>query len=390
MLALTHIRPCVLLLFFAHCLLHLNACSTAGPSQSAQLSKNTASESDYQPIAKSAYDVDGDGIPDAIDLCDNTPGPQPVDFEGCPIFAGALQDVDFPADEADLNNRARRSLDKLVLRLQRYPEVVLAIDAHTDNRGSGQVNLELSKRRVMAVVRYLVARGVPPHQLRPYGYGESRPIISNATPEGRRQNRRIEVSVVLQPEAGEQPQPRVSHTIYSNQIGFPAMQQAKYPLMTLWSNMCRAGILALLGLLITGCGTMQSAQQERAAPAAMRAQLDGSIRYDTTDQQVAELWSAAEEARRNDEDDAALDFLYQALDISPENGLLWSRAAEVQLDNNQALMAENLALKSNAFAADNSALLHRNWLIIEHARSLRGDLLGVRDARKRVQQYQYQ
>jgi len=126
-----------------------------------------------------------------------------VDFEGCPIFAGALQDVDFPADEADLNNRARRSLDKLVLRLQRYPEVVLAIDAHTDNRGSGQVNLELSKRRVMAVVRYLVARGVPPHQLRPYGYGESRPIISNATPEGRRQNRRIEVSVVLQPEAGE-------------------------------------------------------------------------------------------------------------------------------------------------------------------------------------------
>jgi len=105
---------------------------------------------------------------------------------------------------------------------------------------------------------------------------------------------------------------------------------------------------------------------------------------------VAELWSAAEDARRSNNDNAALDLLYQALDLSPENSLLWSRAAELQLDNDQALQAENLALKSNAFAGDNSVILHRNWLIIEHARTLRGDLLGVRSARKRVQEFQYQ
>ena len=68
--------------------------------------------------------------------------------------------------------------------------------------------------------------------------------------------------------------------------------------------------------------------------------------------------------------------------------MLWSRAAEIQLDNDQALIAENMALKSNAFAGENPDLLHRNWLIIEHARSLRGDLLGVRSARKQVEIYQ--
>lgn len=149
-------------------------------------------------------------------------------------------------------------------------------------------------------------------------------------------------------------------------------------------------LLVVCSVALAGCQSLQPAPTETPQPAQLRAQLDGSIRYDTDDQQVAELWSAAEDARRNDNDDEALNLLYRALDISPENSLLWSRAAELQLDNDQALMAENLALKSNAFAGDNPAILHRNWLIIEHARSLRGDLLGVRSARKRVQQFQYQ
>ena len=62
----------------------------------------------------------------------------------------------------------------------------------------------------------------------------------------------------------------------------------------------------------------------------------------------------------------------------------------MQLDNLEAAQAENFAIKSNTFAGDNTALLYRNWLIIEHARDLRGDLLGVRSAHKKVQQYQYQ
>jgi len=160
--------------------------------------------------------------------------------------------------------------------------------------------------------------------------------------------------------------------------------------MTFRSHKLLLALFAGISLFLQGCQTLQPAAEADEPSVAVRAQLDGSIRYDTENQQLAELWSAAEDARRNDQDDEALNLLYQALDLSPQNSLLWSRAAELQLDNDQALMAENLALKSNSFAGNNPALLHRNWLIIEHARSLRGDLLGVRSARKRVQQYQYQ
>jgi len=203
------VRYPALLLLVGLLLGQLSACASSGPSQNAAGGANEGSaagnSADPLPRAGAAFDLDGDRIPDAIDLCPGTPGPQPVDFEGCPIFAGAIRDVDFPPDSSVLSNRARRSLDKLVLRLQQHPEVVVAVDGHTDNRGSGQVNLDLSKERVMAVVRYLVARGVSPQRLRPYAYGESRPIISNATPEGRSLNRRIEVSVVLMPD-GDQTQ----------------------------------------------------------------------------------------------------------------------------------------------------------------------------------------
>lgn len=164
--------------------------------------------------------------------------------------------------------------------------------------------------------------------------------------------------------------------------------------MTSWSIKNLGFLFAASLLFVTGCGSFQ--QPAAAVPltptqsASAKGLLDGSIRYDTENQRVAELWSAAEDARRRNDDSAALNLLYEALDLSPENSLLWSRAAELQLDNDQALLAEDLALKSNAFAGENPVIMHRNWLIIEHARSLRGDLLGVRSARKRVQEFQYQ
>lgn len=117
---------------------------------------------------------------------------------------------------------------------------------------------------------------------------------------------------------------------------------------------------------------------------------DGSVKGNTDFAKVAELWASAEEARTNEENTDALAFLYDALDISPQNPLLWSRAAEIQLDTLEAALAESYATKSNAFAEENRPLLYRNWMIIEHARNMRGDLLGVRSAHKKVQEYQYQ
>jgi len=116
---------------------------------------------------------------------------------------------------------------------------------------------------------------------------------------------------------------------------------------------------------------------------------DGSVRGNTNFEKVARLWAAAEEARLNEQDQAALQLLYEALEVNPQNALLWSRAAEIQLDTLEAALAESYATKSNAFAADNRLLLHRNWMIIEYARNMRGDLMGVRSASKKVKEYQY-
>lgn len=140
-----------------------------------------------------AEDADGDGVADAKDACRSTRVLDAVDERGCSPFEGVLDGVDFASGGSSLSSSAREALAPLARALGERPEVRLEIQGHTDNRGPAAGNLVLSKRRVMAVVRYLVAEGVAPSRLEPWGYGENRPIASNATPEGRARNRRIEV-----------------------------------------------------------------------------------------------------------------------------------------------------------------------------------------------------
>lgn len=163
------------------------------------------------------------------------------------------------------------------------------------------------------------------------------------------------------------------------------------------------GVWVLLSSLIiglTGCAAMQNAANKDSQkpttdiqPAARisitgTVLSDGSIRHDTNSARVAQLWAAVEKARANDNAEAADRYLKEAISISPEDAVLWSRAAEIKLTLLEPALAENYAAKSNVYSVDNPTLQHRNWLIIEHARELRGDLLGVRDAHKMVQKLQ--
>ena len=141
-------------------------------------------------------DGDGDGVADAQDACRATRILDAVDVRGCTPFDGVLVGVDFSSGGSSLTAAAREALAPLARALAERPQVRLEIQGHTDNRGPAAGNLVLSKRRVMAVVRYLVAEGVAPSRLEPWGYGENRPTASNATPEGRARNRRIEVRVL--------------------------------------------------------------------------------------------------------------------------------------------------------------------------------------------------
>ena len=155
---------------------------------------------------------------------------------------------------------------------------------------------------------------------------------------------------------------------------------------------CRPSLplVCAAALLLGGCAGMRGADEPPPSVSTPAATLpDGSVRVDTDDERIAQLWTAAEEARRLGNDSAALELLYEALELDQRNALLWSRAAEIQLDDENPAQAENFAVKSNAFAGDNNTLLYRNWLMIEQARDMRGDLLGMRSAHKRVQQYQY-
>lgn len=150
-------------------------------------------------------------------------------------------------------------------------------------------------------------------------------------------------------------------------------------------------VVFLAILSITGCAGMRPVDTKKSEPFTPTfTRPDGAVRVDTTDESVAQLWASAEQARLDGRSGVALELLYEALEVSPQNSLLWSRAAELQLDSLEAALAESYANKSNAFAEENAPLLYRNWLIIEQSRSMRGDLLGVRSAHKKVQQYQYQ
>ena len=76
--------------------------------------------------------------------------------------------------------------------MARHPEVSATIEGHTDSNASDQYNLALSQRRVDAIKKILINNyGVPAARLKSIGYGESRPIATNATAEGRQQNRRV-------------------------------------------------------------------------------------------------------------------------------------------------------------------------------------------------------
>lgn len=140
-------------------------------------------------------DEDEDGISDSADRCANTFPESLVDETGCAVVLGVIEGLKFAPNETRLSVDSRVVLSNLVDVILRYPFVTFTVEGHTDNRGPAAANLDLSKQRVLSVVRYMVSNGVNPEQLKPFGFGESRPRAANATEEGREQNRRIEINI---------------------------------------------------------------------------------------------------------------------------------------------------------------------------------------------------
>jgi outer membrane protein OmpA-like peptidoglycan-associated protein len=102
--------------------------------------------------------------------------------------------VNFATGSADITDEFARVLDGAAQLIGEHPEIqLLEIQGHTDNTGSDAINNPLSQARADAVRNYLISRGVDPTRLTAKGYGSSRPVSSNATEQGRYQNRRIDI-----------------------------------------------------------------------------------------------------------------------------------------------------------------------------------------------------
>jgi outer membrane protein OmpA-like peptidoglycan-associated protein len=107
-----------------------------------------------------------------------------------------LDNIFFETDKSKLKTESLVELNKLLEMLNKYPNLKIEINGHTDNVGTDEYNLKLSKSRAKAVVDYLIEKSIAETRLTHNGYGSTKPIKTNKTEEGRAQNRRVEFKVV--------------------------------------------------------------------------------------------------------------------------------------------------------------------------------------------------
>lgn len=104
--------------------------------------------------------------------------------------------ITFALNSSDLNAQFFNALNGVAMVLKEYDKTLIEVAGHTDSSGSAQYNQSLSERRAQAVASYLASQGVKQERLMTVGAGETRPIASNDTEQGRAANRRVELTIV--------------------------------------------------------------------------------------------------------------------------------------------------------------------------------------------------
>ncbi|MBD9356682.1 OmpA family protein [Methylomonas albis] len=135
----------------------------------------------------STQDDDKDGVSNCVDKCPDTPKGAVVDREGCWAFHGVLFDFDSDKVKSKYDPLIQNAVEVMKLN----PGLTVEIQGHTDSYGTDAYNEKLSQRRANAVKGELVKLGVDSKRLTTVGYGESQPVDTNETDEGRAYNRRV-------------------------------------------------------------------------------------------------------------------------------------------------------------------------------------------------------
>lgn len=151
------------------------------------------------PQTTTSYkDTDNDGILDKDDRCPTSAGPS--SNGGCPqitqevrtVLAAAASNIQFETGSNTLLISSYPVMDQVLTIMRQHPGYSLSIGGHTDNVGNDNNNMNLSNNRAMTCFNYLRDRGIDISRMTFAGYGETRPVADNSSPEGRAMNRRVE------------------------------------------------------------------------------------------------------------------------------------------------------------------------------------------------------
>lgn len=175
-----------------------------------QKAENARLRSEMNDLLK---DTDGDGVADKLDKCPNTPSGVVVDGSGCPlnqtpvvnekviitesdrrVVADAIKNLEFDLGKSTIRSKSFPTLNR-VANLLVAKNFSLKLAGHTDNTGSAELNMRLSKDRAEAIKAYLVSQGVNASRVEATGYGKNQPIATNKTAAGRQKNRRVEFTL---------------------------------------------------------------------------------------------------------------------------------------------------------------------------------------------------
>jgi outer membrane protein OmpA-like peptidoglycan-associated protein len=115
---------------------------------------------------------------------------------GQAILVNLPEGVTFDVASAALQPAFRPTLDQIAQNLGQYPNSLIDVYGHTDSTGSDAYNQTLSESRARTVANYLSTQGVSAARIRSQGFGETLPVADNATEDGRRKNRRVEIKIV--------------------------------------------------------------------------------------------------------------------------------------------------------------------------------------------------
>jgi OOP family OmpA-OmpF porin len=107
-----------------------------------------------------------------------------------------LNNVFFDFDKWDLRAESFVELDRVVKLLNENPTIEIEMSAHTDSRGSDEYNFKLSDNRAKSVMEYIISKGISPTRITSQGYGETKPVATNDTDDGRQLNRRVEFKIM--------------------------------------------------------------------------------------------------------------------------------------------------------------------------------------------------